>query len=95
MLTNLISSSEMEFMSNPRYLSEIRDEVKEECSKHGLVDNVMIESTIDGNIWVKFASIKDAKAACEKLNNKNFNGRQILCTFAKEEAYIRRLYPVQ
>lgn len=85
----------MEFMSNPRYLAEIRDEVKEECAKYGVVDNVLIESTVDGNIWVKFASIKEAKSACEKVNNRNFNGRQILCTFAKEEGYIRRMYPVQ
>jgi len=95
LLTNLISSNEMEFISNPRYFAEIREEVKEECSKYGTVDNVLIESTADGNIWVKFASIKDAKNGCEKLNNKNFNGRQILCTFAKEEGYIRRMYPVQ
>ena len=93
MLTNLITSSDIELMADPRYFNEIKKEVGDECSKYGLVDNILIESNMEGNIWVKYASVKEAKQANEKLNNKNFNGRQILSSYGKEDAYVRRLYP--
>jgi hypothetical protein len=95
MISNLISTADIELIAEPKYYNEIKEEVKSACAKHGTVENVLIESSADGNIWVKFSSAKDAKQACEQLNNKNYNGRQILCTFAKEESYMRRLYPVQ
>jgi len=95
LLTNVITSSDIDLMADNRYFNEIRKDVSEECAKYGMVDNVLIESTMEGNIWVKYASIKDAKNAVDKLNNRNFNGRQVLCSFGKEDAYMRRLYPLQ
>jgi hypothetical protein len=91
LLTNIINLSEIDFATDPKFFYQIREEVKEECGKYGVVENVLVESSAEGNIWVKYVQLKDAKVACEKLNNRNFNGRQILSSFAKEDSYLRRM----
>lgn len=94
-ISNLISSENIELISDPKYYSEIHEDVKAECGQYGAVETVIIESSSNGDIWVKMASLQDAKSACSNLNNKNYMGRQILCSFAKEEAFQRRNLSLQ
>lgn len=94
-ISNLISSENLELIGDQKYYNEIHEDVKAECSNYGAVENVIIDVNASGDIWVKMVSVQDAKSVCTNFNTKNYRGRQILCAFAKEEAYLRRTYPLQ
>nr|CAB3490839.1 unnamed protein product [Digitaria exilis] len=59
-------------------LSELEEDVREECSKFGPVDNVKVcENHPQGVILVKFKDRKDGAKCIEKMNGRWFGGRQI------------------
>ncbi|KAF8671581.1 hypothetical protein HU200_049904 [Digitaria exilis] len=59
-------------------LSELEEDVREECTKFGPVDNVKVcENHPQGVILVKFKDRKDGAKCIEKMNGRWFGGRQI------------------
>ncbi|CDJ61624.1 splicing factor protein, putative [Eimeria maxima] len=67
------------------YFEDIRDDVKEECGKHGSVVQVSLsEKDEEGRVFVKFTAPSVALAAQNALNGRFFGGRQIHAEFATD-----------
>ncbi|CDI75372.1 splicing factor protein, putative [Eimeria praecox] len=67
------------------YFEDIRDDVKEECGKHGSVVQVSLsEKDEEGRVFVKFTAPSVALAAQHALNGRFFGGRQIHAEFATD-----------
>lgn len=67
------------------YFEDIRDDVREECGKHGSVVQVSLsEKDEEGRVFVKFTAPSVALAAQNALNGRFFGGRQIHAEFATD-----------
>lgn len=67
------------------YFEDIRDDVKEECGKHGSVVQVSLsEKDEEGRVFVKFTAPSVALAAQHALNGRFFGGRQIHAEFVTD-----------
>ncbi|KAH0563971.1 RNA-binding protein 39 [Cotesia glomerata] len=68
--------------SNPNWAREIRDDVIEECNKHGGVFHVYLDqASPQGNVYVKCPSIATAVAAVNSLHGRWFAGRVITAAY--------------
>lgn len=62
--------------SNPSWDIEIRDDVIEECNKHGGVLHVYVDkASPQGNVYVKCPTINTAVAAVNSLHGRWFAGK--------------------
>ena len=67
------------------FFEDIRDDVREECGKHGSVVQVSLsEKDEEGRVFVKFTAPSVALAAQHALNGRFFGGRQIHAEFATD-----------
>lgn len=63
--------------TNPSWDIEIRDDVIEECNKHGGVLHVYVDkASPQGNVYVKCPNINTAVAAVNSLHGRWFAGKQ-------------------
>lgn len=60
---------------------EIRDDVIEECNKHGGVLHVYVDKTSNGNVYVKCPTIATAVASVNSLHGRWFAGRVITAAY--------------
>ncbi|XP_015122492.1 RNA-binding protein 39 isoform X1 [Diachasma alloeum] len=68
--------------TNPTWSKEIRDDVIEECNKHGGVLHVYVDqASPQGNVYVKCPSIATAVAAVNSLHGRWFAGRVITAAY--------------
>nr|CAD7261469.1 unnamed protein product [Timema shepardi] len=68
--------------TNPTWDVEIRDDVIEECNKHGGVFHVYLDkASPQGNVYVKCPSIATAVAAVNSLHGRWFAGRVITAAY--------------
>lgn len=68
--------------SNPTWDIEIRDDVIEECNKHGGVLHVYVDQgSPQGNVYVKCPSIATAVASVNSLHGRWFAGRVITAAY--------------
>ncbi|XP_034936940.1 RNA-binding protein 39 isoform X2 [Chelonus insularis] len=68
--------------SNTSWAREIRDDVIEECNKHGGVLHVYVDqASPQGNVYVKCPSIATAVAAINSLHGRWFAGRVITAAY--------------
>ncbi|KAK8562221.1 hypothetical protein V6N13_148676 [Hibiscus sabdariffa] len=75
-LRKMFTPAEMRADENLR--SELEEDVKEECSKLGLVDSVKVcENHPQGVVLVKYNDRKDAQKCIELMNGRWFGGKQI------------------
>ncbi|XP_026194325.1 splicing factor U2af large subunit A [Cyclospora cayetanensis] len=82
MLRGMFSPSAAE---DEYYFDDIRDDVKEECGKHGTVVQVSLsEKDEEGRVFIKFTAPSVALAAQQALNGRFFGGRQIHAEFATD-----------
>lgn len=66
--------------SNPSFDVEIRDDVIEECNKHGGVLHIYVDKTsAQGNVYVKCPSIASAVASVTALHGRWFAGESYAC----------------
>ncbi|XP_018326850.1 RNA-binding protein 39 [Agrilus planipennis] len=79
MLSNMFDPSTE---SNPNWDVEIRDDVIEECNKHGGVLHVYVDKgSPQGNVYVKCPSIATAVASVNSLHGRWFAGRVITAAY--------------
>ncbi|KAF8822041.1 splicing factor, CC1 family protein [Cardiosporidium cionae] len=84
-LSNMFTPSEIDLEEDPDFYADISEDVRTECSKHGNVAQVWINtSAVDGKIWVKFESIDQALRAFTALNGRYFGGQAITIEFVNE-----------
>ncbi|KAI5737607.1 hypothetical protein M8J76_015034 [Diaphorina citri] len=68
--------------TNPTWDVEIRDDVIEECNKHGGVLHVFVDKVSpQGNVYVKCPTINTAVAAVNSLHGRWFAGRIITAAY--------------
>lgn len=67
--------------TNPNWDVEIRDDVIEECNKHGGVLHVYVDKASAGNVYVKCPTITTAVAAVNSLHGRWFAGRVITAAY--------------
>lgn len=67
--------------SNLQWPDEIRDEVIEECHKHGGILHVYVDKASQGNVYVKCPSIATAVLAVNALHGRWFAGRMITAAY--------------
>ncbi|XP_073995127.1 RNA-binding protein 39-like protein Caper isoform X1 [Rhodnius prolixus] len=67
--------------TNPSWDVEIRDDVIEECNKHGGVLHVYVDRASAGNVYVKCPTITTAVAAVNSLHGRWFAGRVITAAY--------------
>ncbi|XP_045472045.1 RNA-binding protein 39 isoform X2 [Harmonia axyridis] len=79
MLSNMFEPSSE---SNPNWDVEIRDDVIEECNKHGGVLHAYVDKgSPQGNVYVKCISISTAVASVNSLHGRWFAGRVITAAY--------------
>lgn len=68
--------------SNPNWHVEIRDDVIEECNKHGGILHIHVDrASPQGNVYVKCASISSAVASVNSLHGRWFAGKVITAAY--------------
>lgn len=67
--------------TNPNWDQEIKDDVVEECNKHGGVLHVYVDVASDGKVYVKCPSIATAVLAVNALHGRWFAGRVITAAY--------------
>lgn len=66
--------------TNPNWADEIRDDVLEECNKHGGVLHVFVDrQSAQGNVYVKCPTIATAAASVNALHGRWFAGKETAC----------------
>ena len=61
----------------PNWDQEIRDDVIDECNKHGGVSHIYVDkASPQGNVYVKCPNISTAVAAVNALHGRWFAGQQ-------------------
>ncbi|CAK9297547.1 unnamed protein product [Gordionus sp. m RMFG-2023] len=79
MLSNMFDPSKEE---GSEWIMDIRDDVIEECDKHGGVLHIYIDSTSPaGNVYVKCVSITTAIASVTSLHGRWFAGKMITAAY--------------
>lgn len=85
LLTNMVGPEEVD--------SELKDEVREECSKFGDVSEVevhVVKGTV--RIFVEFKSLAGAKEAIPSLHGRWFGGRQILANTYDQHLFHEEVF---
>ena len=77
-VTTGISCNSISRESKPSWDQEIRDDVIEECSKHGGVLHLYVDkASPQGNVYVKCPTISAAVASVNSLHGRFFGGTYI------------------
>lgn len=93
-LMNMIQPEELE---DEEEYDEILDDVREECSKYGVVKSMDIPRPIKGveipgvgKIFVEFATIADCQRAQQNLSGRKFANRVVVTSYVDPEKYHHR-----
>ena len=78
--------------TTPGWSLEIAEEVRDECVKFGRVEHLHIPKTVDGDVFVRFASTDSAQAVCSSFAGRWYGGHMITAAFIPIEDYLR-VYP--
>jgi hypothetical protein len=86
LLHNLFDPSSINFREEPNFFKDTQEDVYEECSNFGKVEDVLIDQNSKGNIYVKFSNNnwQAAKAAVDGLNGRWFASRPISAVLIPE-----------
>jgi len=84
-LKNMFDSKEVNLAEDPDFFNDVREDVTEECGKHGPVATVkVVETSTEGEVLVKFQTPQGATAAMMSMNNRWFAGQQIIAVTAPD-----------
>lgn len=67
--------------TNPLWDEEIKDDIIEECQKHGGILHIYVDKASQGNVYVKCPSIATAVLAVNALHGRYFAGRVITAAY--------------
>jgi len=78
--------------TDPNWDEDIREDMVEECSKHGQVEHVHVEKHKPGGIvLLKFATVEAAGRAAYSLNGRFFAGRMITASYIDDAVFTTLL----
>lgn len=90
LLSNMFTNNETK---DAEWEAELKEEVLEECGKHGGVLHLHIDKTsVQGHIYIKCPSIAAAMASVNTLHGRFFAGRQITAAYVPLPSY-HNLFP--
>jgi RNA-binding protein 39 len=79
--------------TEPEWDLDIREDVMEECAKHGAVEHCHIEKNKPGGmVFVKLRSVDAAAKTAAVLNGRFFAGRMITVTYLDPAMYAQMAY---
>jgi hypothetical protein len=89
LLSNLFDPSSVNIAEEPNFYRETKEDVMNECSNFGKVEEVYVDQSSTGNVWVKFANSnwQAARAAVEGLNGRWFASRPIKAHLVSEGVF--------
>lgn len=67
--------------TNSNWDDEIKDDIIEECQKHGGILHIYVDKASQGNVYVKCPSIATAVLAVNALHGRYFAGRVITAAY--------------
>jgi len=73
--------------TDPDFDLDIRDDVREECSKYGQVTHIFVDKNTAGFVYLRFDSITAAMGAQKALQGRWFAGKMITATFMSTRQY--------
>jgi HIV Tat-specific factor 1 len=80
-LRHMFTLQELE--EDPAALLEIKDDIREECSKLGTVTNVVLyDEEVDGIVMVKFKDPESAAGCIKMMHGRKFDGRTVIASIA-------------
>jgi hypothetical protein len=68
-----------------RWEDDIEADVREECGKHGVVEDAFIDRSLSV-AWVRFADTESAARAAAVMRDKYFDGRRVVVEYKDEGA---------
>jgi len=78
---------------DPNWDQEVRDDVVEECLKHGQVQHIYVDkASPQGNVYVKCMDVPTAVMAVNALHGRWFSGKVIACAYVPVVNYTN-LFP--
>lgn len=93
LLANMFDPNKEDPDTNTSWENEIRDDVIEECNKHGGVLHVYVDkASPQGNVYVKCTTIDTALASVAALHGRWFGGRVITAAYVPVSNY-HNLFP--
>eukprot|EP00727_Mastigamoeba_balamuthi_P007534 m51a1_g3400 putative rna-binding protein 39-like (836) ;mRNA; f:542121-545641 len=72
---------------DPNFDAEIREDVSEECGKHGRVVHIFVDKASQGHVWVRFADVPSAARAQSALNHRWFASKMITAEYIPVDVY--------
>lgn len=89
LLEHMFTLEELE--EDPAALLEIKEDIRDECSKFGAVTNVVLyDLEEDGIVRVKFKDADSAELCIQKLHGRMFGGRAVEAYFATGKEKFRK-----
>lgn len=86
-LANMVA---VEKLSEPTEVEEMKQDVREECSRYGTVTKIAIPVPVEGqtvsgvgNVFVQFTTVGGALSAAKALHGRRFDGRDVGVTFCE------------
>ncbi|CAN4075696.1 unnamed protein product [Withania somnifera] len=77
--------------TDPEFDLDIRDDVKEECSKYGRVKHIHVDKNdTNGCVYLRFDSVEGASRAQQAMHKRWFAGRSISAIFLQPYEYDAR-----
>jgi len=86
LLKNMFDPHSEDAKTDPDFFSDLREDVGEECGKHGRVRKLKVDKT-GGIVYLRFDEAESATRALTALNNRWFAGKQITADYVSEEAF--------
>ncbi|KAK4356181.1 hypothetical protein RND71_025152 [Anisodus tanguticus] len=73
--------------TDPEFDLDIKDDVKEECSKYGRVKHIHVDKNTSGYVYLRFDSVEAASRAQQAMHKRWFAGRSISAIFLQPYEY--------
>ncbi|XP_019231356.1 PREDICTED: RNA-binding protein 39 [Nicotiana attenuata] len=73
--------------TDPEFDLDIKDDVKEECSKYGRVKHIHVDKNSSGYVYLRFDSVEGASRAQQAMHKRWFAGRSISAIFLQPYEY--------
>ncbi|EOA32736.1 hypothetical protein CARUB_v10016041mg [Capsella rubella] len=73
--------------TEPHFDEDIKEDVKEECSKFGQLDHIYVDKNSVGFVYLRFENTQAAMGAQRALHGRWFAGKMITATYMTTEVY--------
>eukprot|EP01113_Clastostelium_recurvatum_P040522 TRINITY_DN630_c1_g1_i5.p1 TRINITY_DN630_c1_g1~~TRINITY_DN630_c1_g1_i5.p1 ORF type:complete len:522 (+),score=147.61 TRINITY_DN630_c1_g1_i5:158-1723(+) len=76
--------------TEPDFDLDIKEDVRDECGKHGHIIHIYVDKRSAGHVYMRFADQESASRAAVSLNGRFFAGNMLTVEYLTEAAYLIR-----